>query len=105
MATLFHNAANDDHIKYNRLEDRIITFQIMDDKKPISSIGLADPRLFKGGNKLHAQRDNGGLWIVRYETGAIPPALQQHWTHFSRLVQDVEAYFNSRNIAIKRIED
>ena len=105
MASLFNNSTSKDHIKTMHAEDRIISFEIMDGTKHVSSTGLIDPRLFKGGNRLHAQRDDGGLWIVRYDKGDIPPALKQHWTHFSRLVQDVEAYFNSRNVAIKRIED
>lgn len=105
MASLFHNSTSEDHIKTNRLEDRVISFQLIDDKKPINSTGLADPRLFKGTNKLHAKRDDGGLWILKYEMGAIPPALQQHWTHFSRLVDDVTAYYKGRNMAIKRIEE
>jgi hypothetical protein len=77
----------------------------MDDKKPVSSTGIVDPRLYKGGNKLYATRGEDFLWYVKYDKGAIPPALQQKWTHFPRMVEDITGYFNSRNVAIKQIED
>ncbi|HEY2810536.1 MAG TPA: hypothetical protein VGJ00_04005 [Rhabdochlamydiaceae bacterium] len=105
MASLFHNSTTDDHIKTNRSEDRIITFQLIDEQAPKNSLGLADPRLFKGGNRLHAQRDGEGLWYLKYEMGAIPPALNQRWTHFSRCVTDVEDYYKQRNLSITRIEE
>ena len=105
MATLFHNSTSDDHIKTNRSEDRIITFQIIDPKLPTSATGIADPRLFKGGNKLHAQRDESFLWYLKYEMGSVPPFLQQRWTHFPRLIDDVTTYYKSRNMAIKLIEE
>jgi len=105
LSTLFHNSTSDDHIKTNRSEDRIITFNIIDDKA-LASTGLADPRLFKGGNKLHALREpKSFLWYLKYEMGAVPPALQQRWTHFTRLVEDVTAYYKTRNMAVSRIED
>lgn len=105
MASIFHNATSKDHIKVNYADVRTVTFKIMDDKKPLSSTGLADPRLYKGGNKLYAQRGEDFLWYVRYDKGALPPALQQKWTHFPRMVEDLNGYFNSRNIAIEQIED
>lgn len=105
MATLFHNSTSDEHAKKNRLEDRIIHFQLIDESAPSNRTGLADPRLVTGGNRLHAQRDANFLWYLKYEAGAIPPPLQQRWTHFPRMIEDVESYYNSRNMSVKRIED
>lgn len=105
MATLFHNETSDSHVKANRLEDRIIEFKIIDENAPKHARGLADPRLVTGGNRLHAQRDGNFLWYVRYEAGAVPPPLQQRWTHFPRLLEDVTQYYTARNMSIKRIEE
>jgi hypothetical protein len=105
MASLFHNNTDKDHIKSNYADVRTITFKLIDDQKPRSSTGLSDPRLYQGGNKLYATRGDDFLWYVKYEKGAIPPALNQKWTHYQRMLTDVEAYFNTRNVAIKQIED
>lgn len=105
MSSLFHNPTSSDHIKVNRSDDRAISFQLIDDKKHITAGGIVDPRLFKGTNRLHAQRDEEGLWFLKYESGDIPPALKQRWTHYTRLIDDVEAYYRGRNLSIKRIED
>lgn len=105
MASLFHNATSKDHSKVMYNDVRTITFKLIDDKKPRSSTGISDPRLYQGDNKLLATRGEDFLWYVKYEKGAIPPALNQKWTHYPRMVADIEAYFNTRNIAIKQIED
>lgn len=105
MSTLFHNSTSDDHIKTNRSEDRIITIELIDDQAPSSSTGIVDKRLFKGGNRLHAQRDENFLWLLRYDQGSVPPALAGRWTHFPRLLDDITLYFKNRNLSVKRIED
>lgn len=105
MSTLFHNSTSEDHIKSNRSEDRVIILELIDATAPLSSTGIVDKRLYKGGNRLHATRDENFLWSLRYDQGAVPPPLQQRWTHFPRLMEDVELYFKNRNLNVKRIED
>ncbi|HYT41257.1 MAG TPA: hypothetical protein VEP90_02820 [Methylomirabilota bacterium] len=105
MSTLFHNNTSDEHIKTNRSEDRIISFQLIDDNASPHKTGLAGQALAKGSNKMHAQRGPDFLWYVRLEAGTVPPALQQRWTHFKRMVDDIEGYFKARNMSIKTIEE
>lgn len=92
-----------------RLPDRIFKLEIIDGKKPMTSTGLVDPRLFKTGedaNRLHAVMDlNTCLWSFKYEKGAIPPALQGQYTGFRQLRQFAENYFAARNIKITEVYD
>lgn len=84
--------------------DRVLKLELIDDKKPLNSIGVTDPRLFKQGddaNKLHAVMDGETcLWTFRYEKGAIPAALKGSYTGFKALKKFAEAYFLQRNIRI-----
>ncbi len=105
MASLFHNATSKDHSKVMYNDVRTITFKLMDGKNPLSSTGIIDHRLYKGENRIYATRDENFLWYVKYDKGAIPPALNQKWTHFPRMIDDLTAYFNTRNVVIKQIED
>lgn len=86
-------------------DDRILVLEVIDGKKPLSSIGMVDPRLFKGGNKLHAIRDpNDNLWYVRYEAGGLQEPLKQKWTRFSLLLAFCRDYFEKRNLTIKEVK-
>src|SRR5689334_1977509 len=90
----------------NRSVDRIITLRVMDGKKPTSSTGLVDPRLFNGTNQLHAvQEISTGLWYLRYEQGAVPQVLKQKFTKFSKLLEFATNYFKERNIEIVEVID
>lgn len=86
-------------------EDRIINVEVEDNKKPMTTTGLVDSRLFTGENKLHGIRGPDGLWIVKYERGIVPEVLKQKFTSFSQLTKFVEGYFKKRNIVIKEITD
>lgn len=89
-----------------RSDDRILSLSIIDGKKPLSSIGQVDNRLFKGENRLHAYRDDiTGLWKFRYDEGAVPGALKQSFVTFDTLLAHAKKYFLSRNIQIDEILD
>lgn len=89
-----------------RSTDRILVLKPIDGKKPKSSTGLVDPRLFTGENKLHAvMNPRNTLWGLKYEMGALPPPLQKTWTNFTALKKDVDGYFSSRNLEIIEVQD
>jgi hypothetical protein len=82
-------------------DDRVLVLKTMDGKKATDSAGKIDPRLFTGENKLHAVYDpRSGMWNMRYETGAIPGALQQKFVEFHELEAFARAYFKTRNVEI-----
>lgn len=85
-------------------DDRILVLSIIDGKKPLSSIGQVDNRLFKGENRLHAYLDDiTGLWKFKYDEGVIPGALKQSFVTFDLLLEYAKKYFASRNIEIKEV--
>lgn len=89
-----------------RSPDRILVLSIMDGKKPLNTLGAADPRLFNGENKLHALMDEQTtLWSFKYDMGNVPPPLQCKFTSFSALRRHAEEYYNKRNIEIKEVKD
>ncbi len=89
-----------------RSSDRILVLSKKDPSKhTTSSIGLVDNRLFTGGNRLHAIQDTNSLWYLKYDSGAIPPSLQQQFTSFTMLIRTLKLYFHKRNIEIKEIQD
>lgn len=93
-----------------RAPDRVLMLELIDGKKPVSSTGLVDPRLFKDGedaNRLHAVMDQETcLWSFKYEKGAVPPALKDmKFTGFKKAKQFAEDYFLKRNIKITEIKD
>jgi len=95
--------ANKDKLKK---DDRILEIKVIDDKKPLSSIGLVDKRLFKGGNTLHAFfNPQTGFWRVRYDVGTIPQPLDNSWNNFDQLLTDVNKYFSERNLYIDKVLD
>jgi hypothetical protein len=89
--------------------DRVLILEPIDNKVPLSSIGLVDPRLFKEGtdsNKLHAIMDNETcLWNLKYEKGAVPAALKGEFTSFTALKKHTDNYFKNRNVRIKEVRD
>lgn len=85
--------------------DRVLVLKVRDGA-PKSSTGLVDKRLFSGENKLHAIMDtNTCLWSLKYDMGAVPPALKQQFTGYSRLLKFVSEYFDRRNIDIVEVKD
>ena len=86
--------------------DRVIVLEPIDDKQPLSSTGLVDPRLFTGENKLHAIKNpQTCLWSLKYDMGIVPPPLKGQYTGFNALKKFCEDYFNKRNMRIKEIID
>lgn len=84
--------------------DRVLVLEPIDGKKPLSSTGLVDPRLFTGGNKLHAIMDKQtSLWTLKYDDGLVPPALRSQYTGFRILKEHCEQYFAKRNMRIKEV--
>lgn len=84
--------------------DRIFKLKIMDDKKPRNSIGIIDPQLFTGANKLHVKKDpETNFWFFEYDMGGTPPILKHKFTGFKAAVKHAEAYFKTRNILIEEI--
>lgn len=89
-----------------RSTDRILVLKIIDGKKPTSSLGNVDTRLFKGENKLHAIMDpRTCLWYFKYDSGALPEPLKQKFTSFNKLLEFARAYFVKRNIEIAEVID
>jgi len=92
-----------------RSPDRIFKLEIIDGKKPMSVLGVADPRLFKEGddqNRLHAVMDlETTLWSLKYDKGAIPSALSGRYTGFKQAFDSAKNYFEKRNIKITQVVD
>jgi len=89
-----------------RSPDRILVLKIIDDKKPLSSKGLVDSRLFTGDNKLHAVMDQqSALWSFKYDQGIVPAPLKCQFTSFKALKAHADLYFASRNIEIVEVKD
>src|SRR6267154_264664 len=89
-----------------RSPDRVLVLKVKDGKKPISTTGAADPRLFSGENKLHAVMDQQTcLWRLKYDMGIVPESLKVSFTSFKALRQYAEAYYGKRNIDIIEVRD
>lgn len=92
--------------KKMRSNDRVLIIRQTDGKKPISSYGVVDHRLFKDENKLHAilgPFDN--MWRLKTEKGLLPEPLKCQWTTFTQLHQHCKEYFAKRNLEIKEVVD
>lgn len=95
--------ANKDKLKK---DDRILVVKVIDEKKPLNSIGLVDKRLFKGGNNIHAFfNPQTGFWKLRYEIGNLPGGLVNQWTTFDDLLAATKKYLNKRNLYIEQVLD
>lgn len=89
-----------------RKTDRILVVQVIDGKRPKSSTGIVDPRLFTGENKLHLILDpRSRLWYFRYEQGGIPPILKQRFTSYDIALDFITKYLATRNLKIVEIID
>jgi hypothetical protein len=85
-------------------DDRIIILKPEPGKTVKNGLGLVDPRLFTGENKLHALKESvSGLWYLKYEAGGVPGALKQKWTGYNALLRATEDYFKKRNIRIESV--
>lgn len=92
-----------------RTPDRIFKLEIIDGTKPLNSIGMVDPRLFKDGaeaNRLHAIMDlETSLWSLKYDKGTIPGALEGQFTGFKQAYDHARIYFEKRNVKITQVKD
>ena len=89
-----------------RSYDRVILLKPIEGKEVISSTGKVDPRLFNGGNKLHAVYNvTTGLWDLKVENGSIAGGLQGSFSEFESLLTHVTSYFNRRNIEVTGVQD
>lgn len=85
--------------------DRTFELSIIDGTLPKNSIGMVDPRLFSGGNKLHIVKDpETNFWSFRYEDGLPPKELRCSFTSATMAIRHAELYYRSRNLAIKEID-
>lgn len=85
---------------------RELILKVKDGTKPISSIGLVDPRLFKRDNRLYAYLDPISLlWRVKYAMGGLPEELKQNWTKFSYLLDYIKVYYAKRNVEVSEVID
>lgn len=91
----------------NWSSDRILVLKVIDNKKPLSTLGAIDSRLFKEENSLHAHMDKQScLWFLRYEKGHLPPVLLgKKFTRFNDLLAFAKNYFNSRNVDIVEVKN
>lgn len=90
----------------NTKTDIHLILKTADGKKPLSSGGLADPRLLTGENKLHAIMDTQTcLWHMRQDHGLLPQPLRQQFTGFTKLLNFVKDYYSRRNIVVDKIID
>lgn len=89
-----------------RSDDRRLILKVVDGKKPLSTSGLIDPRLFSGEHNLRAVRDpQNSLWTIKYQYGILPNPLQQSFTTFQGLLDHANNYFAKRNLDIVEIID
>lgn len=80
---------------------RTLVLALIDGKKPISSTGNVDHRLFNGENNLRVILEQGtNLWSFKYDYGNVPEPLRQKFTRFDFAKTFAEAYFDKRNIKI-----
>lgn len=87
-----------------RANDRVFVLEEIPNYKPLKTTGMLDPKIFKGGNALHAVKsDEDQLWFLKYEKGYVPGELQQRFTKFSVLKDFVENYFLKRGFRIKEV--
>lgn len=89
-----------------KLPDRILVLKVMEGKKPMNTIGVSDPRLFTGENKLHAIMDEQTcLWRLKYDMGIVPEPIKGYFTGFKALKKHADEYFGKRNIEIVEVKD
>lgn len=82
--------------------DRILKLKIMDDKKPLNSIGMVDPRLFTGENRIRVVKDvQTNFWSFKYDQGVTPEALACKFTNFSSALKHATLYYKNRNIEVE----
>lgn len=81
--------------------DRVLVLEKLDEKV---GVGLLDPALLTGNNKLHAVMNEQNLmWSFKYDHGIVPGPLKDRFSSFKELKKHAENYFKTRNIKIKEV--
>ena len=88
-----------------RSDTRVFKLEVIDGKKPKSSTGLIDPRVFSGENTFFAQKDHRNIWGFKVKSGGLPEPLKQKYTKFEYLLEHAKKYFESRNMKIVEVID
>jgi len=81
-------------------DKRQIVLKKIDGKQPLSSMGLIDPRILNGENKLHALKDEKNIWSFKWQYGGLAAPMQQKFTTFTSLLDFAKVYFKKRNLDI-----
>jgi hypothetical protein len=90
----------------NASKDRTLVLKPIEGSDTLDSKGMIDKRLFTGTNQLHALMDpEYGHWRVKFDSGIVPPPLQQTWTTFSKAYAAVSEYYKRRNVQIIDVID
>lgn len=106
MSEIFREVPDRSDRSKTMSDDRLLVIRPIEGKKPLSSKGLVDPRVYEGKPTLHAVKDPlYDLWRLKSDTGAVVEPLRQRWTTFKRLEKDVNDYFNKRGLEISEIID
>lgn len=87
--------------------DRILRLEVEDNKKPKSTLGTVDTRLFTGGQELHLKMDiQSNLWSFRYSNnGILPDPLKGVFTTFKKGYDVAKDYYARRNVRIAEVLD
>lgn len=84
--------------------DRVLVLKPKEGMKPTNTVGVSDPRLFTGDNKLHCIMDDAScLWRFKYDMGIVPEPLKGTFTNFTAAKKFAIGYFDSRNIEITEV--
>lgn len=87
-------------------DTRVFKLEVIDGKKPKSSTGLIDPRVFSGENNFSAVKDpRTNIWAFKLKSGGLPEALKQKYTKFEYLLEHATNYFEGRNMKIVEVID
>lgn len=86
--------------------ERQLILEVIDDKLPKSKMGMVDPDLMVGKNKLYCIKDpKVNHWFFKYDKGILPQSLKDRFTSFKLALKHAELYFRTRNIQIKEVKD
>lgn len=85
--------------------DRVFKLSVIDGTKPKNSIGMVDPRLFTGENKLHVKKDpETCFWYFELDQGGLPLPLKCKFTGFKAAEKKAREYYLGRNIKIDEVK-
>jgi len=89
-----------------RSDIRLISLKLINDKKPMSSIGLIDSNLLKEENELYLVMNSQTLlWTFKYKVGGVPPILRQNFTNSNTAIKFITEYLKKRNIEVIEVKD